>query len=408
MAMPVQYLNEINRLGKNVYSKERIENLQNQEAATFSKLKKSSTPLQGNGYYGSALSQGNQAGQGSYNEFEALRTPDRQQVEQWLVRPKEFAHTILISGLSIEMLKNGPAAFADGFTFQMDKGLEDSAKELNQQVFRPGTGVKALVNGAVIADTAIIYDNGIPTHFAPGELIDVYTAGGVLEAQNAEIVANDLATQTLTVAANVTLSDNSEIFRAGIRLNRPADGKEMAGLPRMVDDGTNFGAYQGIVRVGGGAVDAWRGLTLNAGGANLSDDMLQRAMFRVKTYSNQSVDTIISNSQQMRRYMAITLPSVQFTEGAKRDTAPAKDREWNGIKWIFDTDAPFDGVYMYSSKCFMRFETKGLGFDNIDGSIIKHFPGFDAFIAYAKYYGNLGSNNPRAGILIDNLSVLAL
>lgn len=393
----------INNLLKRVYSKDDVENLQNMAAETWPKLTKSSQKPNGQGLYGGALSQGNQRGQGSQNELEALRTPEYQVPQQWTVAPKIFTHTVRLSGLSMEIAHGNEDSFADNLTFQMDNGIKDATKDLNAQSFRDGSGKIAQVNGAVSGSTSLIFDNGIPTHFRVGMYIDVINSG-VKEIDSIKISDVNFSTNTVTLASAQTCTDDMWVYREDTNDNAPTDGKEQAGFPRITDDGTDFSTYEGITRNGAGYVPAWKGLEIAAGSANLSDDLLQRAVAQQLIYAGTKPKKMISNTSQMRKYLSLTLPSVEYSQKENRDTGMTGKLAWNGIPWTIDTDCGFDEIYLYDPEYVKRFDVYDLKYDSRGGGVVKWDPGYDAYVAYAKYYGNIGTNNPRGMIRITGLA----
>lgn len=396
---------ELSGLAKRIYTKKKIEKIVQTIAKTYNELPKAADKLGGAGVYGGTIYQGNEAGQGSQNEYEALRTPDRQQVAQWNVQPTVFTHTIMISGLAMSMLENNEQTFANSFTMQMERGLEDSAKELNAQSFRNGSGRIAKVNGVVSGSASVIVDNGVITHFRPGMLLDAYLDGTTtLERSAIKVAAVNYATNTVTLSATTSLTDNDDLYRSAVLTNAPTGGKELSGFPRITDDGTAVATYEKITRLGAGYIWAWKGLELDASGANLSDDFLQRMLMTMYSYSGLMPNKIKANSTQIRKYMALTLPQVRFEEGEGRDTSPDKTRLWNGIELDLELDAGFDEVYMYNKDYIYKFENRPLSFDSSDGKILKWNPGFDAYIAFAKTYTQIGTDVPRAMIRGKNLA----
>jgi len=390
----------IDGLLKRVYSSGSIENMQNMEAETFPKLPKSARKPKGDGFYFPVNVEGNQRGQGSQNELEALRTPASQTPIQGRVRPKVFTHTIRYSGLSMEMAKGDEDSFADNVTFQVDEGIKDSTKELNAQVFRSGLGQIAQVNGDVTASTDLIFDNGCPTHFRVGQYIDVINAG-VKEIDSIKISAIDIENATLTLASVQTCTDDMWVYRENTADNAPADGKELAGLPMVVDDGSIAAAYENINRT---TYPNWDGFTIAGGGASISNDLLQRGESRVKVLAGRKVKKIISNTSQMRKYLDIVTPLKRFVDKKKMDSGVEEVPTWNGKEWVEDTDCPFDTLYMYDPDYFEKFEIYALKLDDNGGGTIKWDPGYDGFVSYLKYYGNTGSTNPRTMLAYTGLA----
>lgn len=391
----------VSGLLKNVYDERAIEDLQNKEVVTWKKIKKAPQKPVGNGFYTPALVKGNQRGQGSQNELEALRTPATQTVLQFIISPKIFTHTIRLSGLSIEMARGNEASFANNLTFQMEEGLKDAAKELNAQVFRSGLGRLAQVNGAVSASTSLVFDNGVPTHLKRGMFIDVYN-GSTREIDSIEITDVNPATNTATLASAQTCSDNAYVYRENTNDNAPTGGKELSGLPLVTDNGTISATYQGLSR---STYPILSGISIDGGGANVSNDMLQRAISRVKILSNGKMpNKVISNTSQMRKYLDIVTPLKRFQSKDKMDSGYEEVPTWNTLEWVEDTDCQFDTIYMISTDYLEKYEVYPLKFDDTDGKILYKDPGFDAFVAYAKYYGNIGTRTPNAHVAITNLA----
>lgn len=389
-------------LVKQVYTKDAIEDLQNSAADTWSKIQKSDKKPNGEGLFGGALAAGNQRGLGAQNELEALRTPGHQVPEKYRIRPKIVTQICRVSGLALDVAKGNEDSFADNQTLEMDEGLKDAAKECNAQLFRDGSGKIAQVNGAISGATSLVFDHGVPTHFRVGMFIDVINSG-TKEIDSVEVTDVDYSTNTLTLGTSSTCTDDMWIYREDVADNAPTDGKELSGFPRITDDGTDFASYENVVRSGSGYVSAWKGLEIAAGGVNLSDDLLQQGVARGKIYAGAKYDTIVSNTSQFRKYIALTLPSVQHDAGKKRDSGAGKgveaDSVWQGKKWVIDTDCPFDEIIMYSSEYVKRYDVRDLKFDDTDGKIIKWDSGYDAWIMFAKYYGDVGTNNPRKAAL---------
>lgn len=391
---------------KRTYSNDIVQNLQNMETVTFPSLSKSSRKPGGEGFYFPAHVQGNQRGQGSQNQNERLRDPGTQVVEQGSVTPKVFTHTIRYSGLSLEVAKGNEESFADNYTFQIDNGIKDSAKERNAQLYRDGSGTIAKVDGTQTSAT-ILFKNGVPTHFREGMYLDFVTAGGTVEAASREVIDVSVANNTITLASSVTVTDNTRIGREGIFTSAPIDGKELAGLPIIADDGTLRSSFEGIVRVGADAVPKWRGFTSDMGGANVSNDLLMQAKQKMHVLSGTKPKVIYSNSSQYRKYLDISIPMLRYKKGDTIDSnISAEVPTWDGMTWNVDTDCGFGDIYMLDSDYAKIYEVMPLKLDD-KGGVLKWDSGFDGYISIIKAYDNCGSENPRKGIRLTNLRVPA-
>lgn len=389
---------------KRVYSPEAIEDQQNRQYITWAKIDKAPGRPTGLGFFGSVLLAGNQEGLGAQNELEALRSSGQQRPEQYVIRPKILTDTIQFSGLSLEIAKGNEEAFANNLTFQTDEALRDAFKELNGQLFRDGSGLLTLVNGAVVASKTIVMDS--VQYLRQFERIDIFDAATdtIKEANGVQILDINPITNTITVDIPVTVDDNAFVYRQFVHDQAPVDGKELAGLRLAVDDGTVSASYEGILRTGVGSFPNWRGIIVNAGAVNLTNDLLQRTIMRLKVAGAPEPDILVAHPQQTRKYLDIVTPLKRFDKTQTLDSGYTS-LEWNGRAWMEDTDCPYDVVYFMNKSYFRKYEVHSLKLDDQSGQTLKWNPGFDSFIAYLKYYGNLGSQRPNALARLENLVV---
>lgn len=398
--MPQVDSTTINGLLKQVYDDQGVVNLQNMEADTFKRVGKSTKKPTGQGFYFSVNVQGNQRGQGAQNELESLRTPDHQTPVQGKIIPKIFTHTIRFSGLSMEIAQTDVEAFADNVTFQMDEGMKDSGKELNAMIFRDGTGVLGTVNGAVSGSATVPVTSQVMTHFRVGEYLDFFN-GSTKEVASLQVSAVDIGNAQLNMASPTTLTSADKIYREFTNDNAPTDGKEPAGLKLAVDDGSLATTYQAIST---STYPIWKGIIIDAGSANLSDDLLQRLEARKKIFGGRSSTKMISNTSQFRKYLSIITPLKRFPDKETMDSGYEEVPTWNGKEWIVDVDCDFDRVYGFNDDAFKKYEVRELHFDENGGGMIKWDPGFDGFVSFAKAYLNFGSQDRRGLAALKNLA----
>lgn len=404
--MPVDF-SSISGYLKRVYSPEKIEDQQNRQYITWAMIQKAPEKPSGLGYFGSVLLAGNQEGLGSQNELENLRQSGAQRTQQYQINNKILTDTIQFSGLSLDVAKTNVESFANTLTFQIEESMTDAFKELNGQLFRDGSGVIARLAAAAAPGATVLQFVNVQ-YIKQFERIDIYDAATntILEVDNQQIIDINIVTNQVTLATPITvaLNINDFVYRAFVHRGAPADGKELAGLRLAVDDGTVAASYEGIPRTGAGAFPNWRGIVVNAGAVNLSNDLLQRTIMRMKVAGSAEPDMLVTHPQQTRKYLDIVTPLKRFDKTGNLDSGYTK-LEWNGRPWMEDTDAPADAVYFLNKKYFRKFETRGLSLDDQSGQTLKWNPGYDGFIAYLKYYGNLGSQRPSNLARLENLVV---
>jgi len=344
---------------------------------------------------------------GAQNQNEQFRTDEYGTSKQSTIASKINIWPITLTNFAIELTKGNAEAFMPGLKKRFDDAAIMMKKDENRQCFGYGQGVLALVNGAIAASTALVVDTPGVQNFFPGMRIDVGTSlanlsAGVYEATNVKISSINYATNTLTLATAVTVSDNSFIVRKGVGTSAPSDGKEMMGLQGITDDSTLCTTFQGLSRT---TYETWRGTVVDAAGAALTADLLQRAADKGERRSGQIIDTIVSNRVQRRQYLNLTLPLKRFMSD-KLD-AGFQVLEWNGIKWLVSHECQTDKVYMYPKKLLKKYESYPIKLDDSNGSTLTRIPGTDTIEAYYKHYCNIGTWYPNAFTVIKSLATLS-
>lgn len=336
---------------------------------------------------------------GAQNQNEQFRENETGVRKQSTIAAKINIWAVELTGFSMELSKAQVDAFVAGLDDEFEDALAMMKKDENRQCFGAGTGVLTQVNGAVTNDTAIIVDS--VQYFFVGERIDIYT-GSTLEAANVKITAINESTLTITVDSAVTVSNNANIYRAKVNASAPSDGKEMMGLEGISDDGTLFATFQGLSR---STYDIWKGSITDASGAQLTNDLLQRAADKGERRSGKTMDTLVSHRNQRRQYLNLTTPLKRFQDDNL--DAGFKALEWNGHRWLVSHDCQRDVVYMYPRKAVERYEVFSTKLDDTGGTTVYKIPRTDTFEAYYKHYANVGTRHPASVVRLDNLATLS-
>jgi len=341
---------------------------------------------------------------GAQNQNESFRTNRSGVRKQFTINAKINVAAIEVTGFLIALAKNPDAAFISGLDDEMEDAHAMLKKDENRQAFGDGKGVLALVNGALVASTALVVDTPGVQYFFPGERIDIYTAGGVAEALDVEITAIDESTNTLTTGTAITVSNDSKIYRQGVKANEPSDGKEMMGLAGIADDGSNVSTFQGLSRT---SYDILKGSLVDANGAQITSDLLQRAIDKGERRSGRVVDTMISHRNQRRQYLNLVTPLKRFNGAdAKLDAGFRKGSlDWNGIEWRVSHDCQRNRVYAWKEGMIKRYETYAMKLDDTEGSTIHRIGGTDTFESYYKHYATIGSTHPASVVCLDDLAI---
>lgn len=399
---------QTDKLAKKVYSKENSRVLENTKTDVYSRLKTASDKPEGEGYVFNAEIASNQAGIKAMNEHEALAVPAFEDTRQGIIKPKKITGTCQFTGLAKYALPGKEASFGNAVMRNMKRTHEETLIRLEQMIFRNGSGLLARVNGAVSASATMSFDAGVKTHFRRGMELDVYdSSNDVKQIVGIGIQGISSSADTLTLKSAQSADDDGYIYIKAHKDNAPSDGKEWAGLQLATDDGTDASSYEGIIRSGTGFVDIWKGLEIDASSANLSDDMLQRAIeFEENEGSGKELNMFITNKAQVRKYLSLTLPQLEYQKaGVNRDTGVKGQKSWQGIPILESRFCGRDELYLLNDECFKKYILSDLKWaDEFGGSIIKWNNGYDSGIAYCRALGNFGSEEPRGIVRVHSLA----
>lgn len=340
---------------------------------------------------------------GAQNENETFRDNATATRKQATIGAKVNIWAVEITGLAMNMTESQVDAFASGLEAEFEDKLASFKKDLNRQYFGTGTGTLSLANGAVAASTSVIVDS--VQYFFPGMKVDIYnSAGTVKQAAGIAISSITESTLTLTMASAVTCDDNGIIVRQGIKDSAATDGKELMGLYGISDDGTEFTTFQGLSR---STYDIWKGSITAAGGATITNDLLQRAIDKGERRSGRKIDSIISHRNQRRQYLSLVTPAKRFTGTEKMDSGMPGGLDWNGMVWNVSHDCQRDVVYAFPKKDVQRFEAHAIKLDDTEGKTIHRISRTDTFEAYYKHYGNMGCKYPASVVRLGGLATVS-
>lgn len=389
---------------KQVYGKY-ITTQQNLHPWLYKLLPKSPYKPVGQGYFFGVNLLGNESG-GAVNETEGFRPVDNEGTAQAQLQAKINVWPIEFSGLADAVARQGQEeAFAANIAYQLDMALLRMMKDMNRQIYGDGTGTLGQVNGAISAATTGVVDfDTVASHahlFRENMVVDIFD-GVTKEVDSIRITGVDQNTSTLTFASAITAADNADIVKENIRDSQPSDGKELGGLRRIVDDGSNFTTYLGISRAAGTGFASWRSNIFNASSANITNDLLQRINDRIVVTGNEQPGMLLSNVGQRRKYLDITTPLKRFQDD-ELDSG-YNVMMWNNLKWYIDTDCDTGVVYFLNKRFLQKYEIEPPHLADKDNAVFKWLPRSDAYFAYFVAYSNLASEKPNALARIERLA----
>lgn len=385
---------------KRVYGQYQVQ--QNLAHKAIDEIAKSLTKYSpgGEGYFGAINDYGNES-VGAITESESFRTIDNEHYAQWKVNPKVLVAPIEFSGLSAAAADSDEESFVSIVVDALDMAKERLLKDENRQFFGLGTGLLAVPTGVVASD-ATSFLVASAQYLRANMVIDIYN-GATKTVDSKRILDVDKVAGRVVFSTSLgaALNATSELVKENIRDSAPTDGKEMMGLRGIVDDGTDLTTFENI-----SAADSriWRGRRIDASGANLTSDLLQRLLDDVEVLGGLAPDTLITHQRQRRKYLDIVVPQKRYMDG-KMDAGFMK-LSFNGIDMFLDSDCQSDTVYALVKKHIQKYELEALGMGKHEGSdTFLRKINADAFQAYWRHYCNFGTGKRNAHGKIIGLAV---
>lgn len=341
-------------------------------------------------------------GVGAVSDGGTLPAIGKQTTQQALI-PSKFNY--LRAGMTGPMLKasqGDKGAFISIMAFEMEQGMNDLKSDINRQLSWDGTGDLALLNAAAVASTVVVVKGRESTEDG-WKFIDIGTVIDVLDGTTGLPVAsavtiNDLVRSgslaTLTLSAAVTVSANDVVIRSG------SNGNEVQGLLTQLDGLTTtvFGIDRALY-------PAFQGNVVNAGGAQLTLDLLQQEEDLAMRLGGAVLDALYSDFVSRRYYQKLLTADKRFNNTIEGDGGFAKKGksylEWNGKPWVADKDCP-TRIFMLESKHIMKYVLAELEWADETGSTMIRQTGADSYEIMLRFFFNLFNEKPVASAVLRN------
>lgn len=370
-------------------------NQQNLLAPSWKKFKLSPLKLSPQGTYLVVSMTGNEAG-GAINETQAFQDPGNFNPQNPVILPKTNVIPIAVTGNAIELSKNNVQAFAATQDAIMTDGQKRLVSGVNRQGLNKGTGQLSLANGAGVATSALVVDNALP--FRRNMRLDLWTAlppalggAGVKEVSGATITAVNNNTNTLTLDANYTWTDNDIIVLYTVLDNPPTGGKEITGLQAICDTTAFSTTFEGL------AVSSnpeWVGNVVAAGNVPVSQDLLQQTYNRIRSVGGGNPNFLISNNGQQRVFLNSELQKVRYEPAVVEGGATVL--KWMDMEWLYDKDYDLNEVGFYDLEHVEKLQTRDMFLADYSGNTAYQVVGYDQIGMYYKYVANLATDKRNA------------
>lgn len=397
--------NTINRIGgllKNVYSDVIVE--QQNLAAVARKLftKARGVRLGGDHYEISVRVAGNRAGVGARLSDDALPNPGRQQEKKFLVYDRAEFGVIRVYDKDIQNSKDNKQAFINHLDDEVTQIAKDVLKDMNIATYQDGTGILGMVNANTVASATFVGKTGTAfgnygtRYMQQGDVIDIWDPTFVTQRGGTSVTIQsiDPSTQTVTLSLALTLTAGDIVVRGG------SANKHYIGLYLATDNSSSV-TFQGLSR---STYPIVRGNVVSAAGNPLSEAYLQQLLSLIESTSGESPNRLLCSQNGWDQYLALGQSLKRYVGTMKLDRG-FQELDYNGIPFLKDVDAPPQVIYAINDEYVQNGVVTPLSWSEEDGSILKWDPGYAAYKAFIREYGNYVYPRPNANGRIDTLQV---
>lgn len=396
-------LSNLSAITKEIYEGSLRKQL-NDEVTTLRRIERSSngiTSTVGGKYVTFPIHYGRNGGIGARSEMEDLPAAGRQATAAAQIGLKYQYGSIALSGQTLELVDTNYQSFISALELETQGLKTDLAKNLNQQVYRDGSGTLATFTST--NSTTVTVGPEYIRNFTVGTIVDSY-AGTALVNAGLTVTGVNSTTNQVTLDSTTGASVTS-LVRAG------SYGKEWTGLDKIV---ANSGT---LYNINPSTVDVWKSVV----DTSVSDRALTegRIITNVdKVRENGGKTSVIFTTLGVRRaYFGLLVQQRQFLNTSRENksfeggfSGLAFTTDQGEVPIVTDVDCPKGTMWGLSEKNLKVYRDADWSFMSRDGNMWVRLPGSasgtwkDAYSATMFQYSELGTDRRNVHFKIDHLS----
>jgi hypothetical protein len=402
--------NTINRIGGNLKATfgPVIEEQQNKKALFRNRYGKADNAYfraPGDHFEFPARIGGNRAGITPTASDDALATPGRQQDKKFTVTDRGYSGIIRMFEKDMENASKNFQSWVSHKQEEMTEVVNDMIKVINIDLAAgDGSGILSTINsGTTSATQTLAVGTGFgqwgSRYLQQNDVIDIYDSTlTTSRTSGAGVTVNSITPSSAGGAASVVLSA-SVATTTGDIVVRGKNGPNKAYVGMWGATHNQGVTFQGLSTSSFPLLAANR---INANGAGLSESHLRQAQSIVNVISSEEIDEYAASHAQYDAYEALCFAQKRFTETTvDKGFVTLKFGEKSFFK---EVDVPPSAVYGIKKDTVKFGEVTPMGFSDQDGSVLKWDPGFMAYKAYVREFGNMIFTRPNSLVVIDTLA----
>lgn len=382
----------------------------NDETVAAKRLVRSSDGITnevGGKYVTFPISYGRNGGIGARAEMADLPKAGHQATAAARIKLKHLYGSIALSGQTLKLADSNYQSFISALELETQGLKTDLAKDINQQIYRDGTGNFAEAS-AISSATATI-SSGFNV-FSIGMVVDTFTstanvASGTTSKTGLTVTGLDKANSKVTFDANLGASDKY-FTRSG------SANEEWTGLGAIVKDSDE------LYNVDPSTVDQWRAVVDSNSGTNraLTEGRIIKNVDEVRTNGGK-VSLILTTLGVRRSYFGLLVQQREFVNTSRENksfeggfTGLAFTTDQGEIPIVSDVDCPSNTMYGLAEPHLKIYRESDWSFMSQDGNMWVRIPGDaagtwkDGYAATMFQYSQLGTDRRNVHFKIADLT----
>jgi len=307
---------------------------------------------------------------------------------------------IQVDGFSIESAK-GKGGWVDIVTAET-KGVSNAfALDMDRQSMGRGTGKLALVSSIDTVNVTVTAAGGIAGDTLASKWFRVGMVCDILDATDAGatklvdgVTVSSIADPVVVFSATCAAAAATDYICREDVFSTTADNiGEMMGLDGIISDDNTPGSadFEGIAV---SAVPAWTAHE-DATAQVLSETVIQKELDAIECRTDGDTPNIAITTYDLRNKL------IDIIRADRQITTMDLKAGWTGIKYtggsvnlpiMVHRFCPVGYMYFVSLPHIYFFTLKGFTWDDKGGGVVKPVAGYDAYEAWFKIYGNLGTD----------------
>lgn len=344
---------------------------------------------------------------------QALGVPGHQRVQRAAYDYKHLYLQVQVYGPVVARMKTDRQACAREIEFEVSNGIKDFQKDYVRQFQGAGDGAitVAALPGGVSSSTILLGAANYPViergWLYPGMAIDVGTVANPVLDTGGNVIQSvvDSVSAPAVVVANATATTaGSHISRYG---NRDATGGgtsyEINGFGNIVSDTAVLGGLNPATEPRWKAVREHNSGTPRA----LSVDLMLTTSRKIRQQGGM-VDFVYGDLVQEQRYYNLVNPQVRYAGDKNLNSGGNSSKglglDFQATQFLADPEALPGRILFGRKKAIKVYSAGKLAWQNqtTGGEILAWQQGFDAFVARAAKYCQIGTDHRNAlGFLAD-------